>query len=123
MCLEETMFYKIKFIDENKVVIKENILDKIEYNNSQSTLLLILVKYLLDDTEYVCEEYNSLKKFIDITPQKNTPTNLVDILGIIKIFINKVCPGTIEEEKLLSKLQLYDDIINQEEKTLTFALA
>ena len=26
MCLEETMFYKIKFIDENKVVIKENIL-------------------------------------------------------------------------------------------------
>ena len=53
MCLEETMFYKIKFIDENKVVLKENILDKIEYNNSQSTLLLILVKYLLDDTEYV----------------------------------------------------------------------
>lgn len=123
MSLEETMFYKIEFIDENKVIIKENILDKIEYNNSQSTLLLILVKYLLEDTEYVCEEYKTLKKFIDIMPQKNTPTNLIDILGIIKIFINKVCPGTKEEEKILNKLQLYDNIINQKEKTITLVMS
>ena len=122
MSLEETMFYKIKFIDENKEIIKENILDKIEYKNCQATLLLILVKYLLEATEYVCEEYKSLKKFINITPSKNTPTNLEDIFGIIKIFINKVCPGTKEEEKILNKLQHYDNIINQNEKIMTLVM-
>lgn len=120
---EEIMLNKIKFVDENKEKIRENILVQIEYEDNKKTLVSILVKYLLDDTEYICKEYNSLKKFIDVTPSNDTPTELIDIMGIIKIFINKVCPGTTEEEMILNKLKKYDNIINFENKTLTKALA
>lgn len=123
MNIEETMFYKIKFIDENKEIIKENILSKIKYNNDQISLLLILVKYLLDDTEYICEEYILLKDFFEENLYENSPAELVDILGIIKVFINKVYSGTEEQNKLLEKLQAYDNIIINEEKTLTLVLA
>lgn len=121
--IEETMFYKIKFIDENKEIIKENILNKIEYNDTQISLLLILVKYLLEDTEYICKEYILIKNFCDENNIKNSPAELVDILGIIKVFVNKVYLGTQEQEILLKKLQLYDNIINNEEKVLTLILA
>lgn len=120
--IEETMFYKIKFIDENKEIIKENILNKIEYNDTQISLLLVLVKYLLEDTEYICKEYISIKNFCDENNIQNTPTELADILGIIKVFVNKVYFGTQDHEKLLKKLQLYDNIINNEEKVLTLIL-
>lgn len=104
--VERTMFLKLVFINNNKEVLKNNILGKI---SDSSSVLQAIVLILLDNKSLEeCEDYDHLKYFIDQTDEVYTfPSELSQIFSIIKTFINKVCFDDIKAKKIINKIDGY----------------
>ena len=104
---------KIEFIDNNKEIIKANMMNKIEYKNGLDSVVLILCIFLINENDIEnTDEYESLNHLINSNNIGSTSTELSDIIGILKMFINKAYSGTEYERKLLKKLDEYNIISN-----------
>lgn len=104
--MEKTMFSKLVFINNNKEVIKNNILEKI---SDSSNVIQSIVLILLDDKNLEeCDDYHQLKYFIDQKDIVYTfPSELSEIFNIIRTFINKVYFDNIKAKKIINRIDEY----------------
>lgn len=124
---EIMMFEKIKFINDNKEVIKNNILERINYKNTNTTVLSVLFILLVNENDLnSTDEFKGLITMCE-TKYKNIVVQLTDIFGIIKSYIKKIYSGTLEEIQFIDKITEYDKFIkiieNEEIKTYKKAVS
>lgn len=117
---------KIKFIYENKEILKNNLLTSISVNNENITIIHLLMLILLSEVRLNrMVEVTSLKIFLKnkiiVYREENA---MYDILGTMKLFIMRIYNQTEEGKIIMELLNQYDELLdNMNSKKLVHKMA
>lgn len=117
---------KIKFIDENKEILKNNLLTSIIINNENITIIHLLMSILLSEVKLnKMVETEILKGFLKnkiiIYKEENA---LYDIFGTMKLFIMRIYNQTEEGRLIMDCLNKYNELLdNGKNKILVHKMA
>lgn len=117
---------KIKFIYENKEILKNNLLTSISVNNENITIIHLLILILLSEVR--------LNRMVEVTALKIFLKNKIivyreenamyDILGTMKLFIMRIYNQTEEGKIIMELLNQYDELLdNMNSKKLVHKMA
>lgn len=117
---------KIKFIYENKEILKNNLLTSISVNNENITIIHLLMLILLSEVR--------LNRMVEVTALKIFLKNKIivyreenamyDILGTMKLFIMRIYNQTEEGKIIMELLNQYDELLdNMNSKKLVHKMA
>lgn len=100
---ELTMLDKMLFINENKEVLKDNILTRID---SDSVALLLFNMLIDNKRKNLTSEYQKLSNFISESNIKSSSniTCVYDIMGIIKTYVGKAYSGEKKFNIIIKRL-------------------
>lgn len=107
-------FKKVEFIANNKEILKNCLMFKIDFNNESKMVIFLVLSILLKNEPLEqLREFWVLKEFTDnsIVLYNDKPA-LEDIIGNLKQFIVRFNGGTDLAEELLLKIDEYEDYIN-----------
>lgn len=125
---EDNMLEKIKFINDNKELIKNDLLVKLKYKNKSENLLHILILFLLNPNDLEdCAEYKVMNKYLENKIAIHVESSsLNDIIGTINYFINKVYGGNMIGIEIINRININTKIVidleNKHTKTMVKAI-
>ena len=100
---ELNIIAKMQFIEDNKEILKDSILEKVEDEN-----VAILILNMLLDNKTLLEtvEYEKLISFIKERQavEKRNFVNTCDIIGTIKSYISKIYRGNARENMIVKRV-------------------